>query len=316
MNKEWRIINMNNKHTIGIMWAVLAALISGVAVFTNALVVKGIDPLVHTTIKNSVVGLMVLGIIILSRERQAIKKLTKHDWLKLAAIALIGGSLSFALFFTGLKQIGASEGQLLNKTLVIWVTLLAIPLLKEKLNAKMVGAIILLYISALFGGGWKSTTLVTGHLLVMAATIMWAVETVIVKKTLKTVPLNIALGARMGIGSLILLVILSITNKAPLIAQLSATQWGLLLMVGLILFGYTMSWYRALNYLPATVVTTILAGAVVITTLLDAIFTNKTLDGMTLIKATLVISGIYLAITSLKANRRGQQPIPAGAKSN
>ena len=148
-------------------WALAAAVISGVAVFVNGLVVKGIDPLVHTTIKNAMVGLMILGVVMLTRNRQAVGKLGRKQWLKLVGIAVIGGSLAFALFFTGLKQIGATEGQILNKTMVIWVALMAAPLLGEKLSKRTILGILLIYASSLVGGSWKSSSLLTGHLMVI-----------------------------------------------------------------------------------------------------------------------------------------------------
>lgn len=279
-------------------WAMAAAMISGVAVFANSLAVRGIDPIVHTTIKNAFVGLLVVGLVMLSRERKVVGKLNRGQWLKLVGIAVIGGSLAFALFFTGLKQIGATEGQMLNKTLVVWVALLAVPFLKEKLTVKMAAGIVLIYASSLIGGGWKSTEMMMGHGFVLAATGLWAVETILVKKTLTDVPVNIAVGARMGLGSLILWGWLIVTDKVPLVAKLSWTQWGLLLMVGLILFGYVMSWYRALKDAPATVVSSILVGAVVITTLLEAVFGTKSLTGTAVIQAGMILTGIYLAATA------------------
>lgn len=285
-----------NSINIGIKWAVVAALISGVAVFANALVVKGIDPIVHTTVKNTMVGLMVVGVMMMSRERKAILTLTKKQWLKLIGIAVIGGSVSFALFFTGLKQIGASEGQIVNKTLVIWVMLLSIPLLKEKVTKPMILGVVLVYASSLVGGGWKATELLIGHLLVLAATLLWAIETILVKKTLLDVPVNLAVGARMGIGSLILIGLLFVTNKAPLLMKLSLTQWGLLLIVAMIMFGYVMSWYRALKYAPAIMVSSIMAGAVVITTVLAAMFTTHEFTLVNLAQAALIVAGCLLVI--------------------
>ena len=285
---------MTAQKTQGIIWAVTAAIISGVAVFANSLVVRGIDPIVHTTIKNAFVGLAVVGLIMLTKERQVLKQITRNQWLKLIGIAVIGGSAAFGFFFTGLKQIGASEGQILNKTLVIWVMLLAIPLLKEKVTKPMVLGVILVYASSFLGGGWKSTQMQTGHLLIMAATLMWAIETILVKKTLVEVPVNIAVGARMGLGSLILIGWLLVTGKAPLVSALSATQWGLLLMVGLILFGYVMSWYRALKYAPAVLVASIMAGAVIITTALNSLFISHGFSLTNLAQAGILALGCVL----------------------
>jgi drug/metabolite transporter (DMT)-like permease len=285
---------MINNQSKGIWWAATAAVISGVAVFANSLVVRGIDPMVHTTIKNTFVGIAVIGLILLTRERQAVKQITKRQWLKLVGIAVIGGSLAFGLFFTGLKQIGATEGQILNKTLVIWVMLLAIPLLKEKITKPMVLGVILVYASSFLGGGWRSAQLMTGHFLVMAATLMWAAETILVKKTLNEVPVNIAVGARMGLGSLILIGWLLVTGRAPLVTALSVTQWGLLLLVGMILFGYVMSWYRALKFAPAVLVSSIMAGAVIVTTMLNSLFVSHGFSLTNLMQAGVLILGCGL----------------------
>jgi drug/metabolite transporter (DMT)-like permease len=100
----------------------------------------------------------------------------------------------------------------------------------------------------------------------------------------------------MGLGSIILLGILAITDKAPLVAKLTLTQWGLLLLLGVILFSYVMSWYRALKFAPAVVVTSIMAGAVIITTLLNSLLVSKTFSLTNLIQAGLIIGGCGLII--------------------
>lgn len=289
---------MDKLQNKGLFWAVSAACISGAAVFLNGLVVKGIDPMIHTTIKNTVVGLMVVGTIMLTKDRTALKQISPKNWAKLFTIAVIGGSLAFALFFSGLKLVGAAEGQMLNKTMVVWVALLALPLLKEKVTGRMVLGIGLIYMSSLVGGSWKSTSLTAGHLMVLAATILWAFESILVKLTLKEVSVNLVVGARMAIGSLILWIMLALTGKIPLINKLSVTQWGLLMLVGLVLFGYVMSWYRALKYLPATLVASVLTGAVVVTNILNSLFITKSFNAQNMIQALLIISGaifVYLA---------------------
>jgi uncharacterized membrane protein len=47
----------------GLQWALATMLISGLAVFANGQLVRGMDPIVHTTIKNLLVGLMVLALL-------------------------------------------------------------------------------------------------------------------------------------------------------------------------------------------------------------------------------------------------------------
>ena len=51
-----------------------------------------------------------------------------------AYVAILGGAVPFLLFFGGLASTASTQAAFLHKTLIVWVALLAIPLLKEKLT--------------------------------------------------------------------------------------------------------------------------------------------------------------------------------------
>jgi drug/metabolite transporter (DMT)-like permease len=291
------MVDMTARQTTGLKWAIIATLISGFAVFINALVVKGIDPLVHTTIKNSVAGLLALLVLLPTAHRQ-LSAMSGKQWSQLLAIAVIGGSLPFILFFTGLKEIGAVQGALLQKTLVLWVVILAVPILKEKVTGKMLLGVGLLYASSLVYGLGSITAFNRGHVLVLLATILWAVENILAKTALKELPVNIVVGARMFLGTLMLWGLLLITNKGGLVGQLSQTQWAMLFGVGVLLFGYVMTWYRALKYLPVMVVAGVLVGSVVITTMLEALLIKHAYTPVNIGQALLIIVGVGLVISS------------------
>ena len=58
-----------------------------------------------------------------------------RGWLALLGIAAIGGSVPFVLFFEGLSRADATQAAFIHKTLVIWVALIAVPLLGERVGA-------------------------------------------------------------------------------------------------------------------------------------------------------------------------------------
>ena len=89
-------------------------------------------PIVFTAEKNVFVGLLIIGVLLFSWKWKEVKKLTKRELVYLSLIGIIGGSLPFYLFFTGLSMIPAINGAIIHKTLFIWVAILAIPFLKEK----------------------------------------------------------------------------------------------------------------------------------------------------------------------------------------
>jgi drug/metabolite transporter (DMT)-like permease len=287
---------MTAHYNKGILLAILTALISGTANFANGMVVKGIDPLVHNVVKNGLVGLAVLAVIMVSADWKKIPTLTKKQWRNLGLIALIGGSLPFWLFFSGVKLIGGVEGSMIHKTLIFWVAFMAIPLLKEKVSLKMWVGIGLLYLSNFTAGFAGFGSLTWAHGMVLLATMMWAVENVIAKKTLPGVPVNLLVGARMFGGALILGGILLGSGKAGLLTQLTYNQWLMLAGVALLLFGYVMSWYRAISILPVTLVASILVGATIVTTVWQSVIVTQVYTTTHLGQALMVIGGIVLTL--------------------
>ena len=126
---------MNPQTKKGIFFAVLAACISGVSIFYNKLVlVKGIDPLIFNIIKNGGVAILLSALLLSIPQRKNLLKLSSATWGKLFLIGIIGGCIPFILFFEGLKAVPAINANLIHKSLFIWVTAAAIPILGERLS--------------------------------------------------------------------------------------------------------------------------------------------------------------------------------------
>lgn len=290
---------MKNK---GLTFALMAMVISGVSVFANGQLIKGMDPIVQTVIKNGIVGIMITAWLLASKKLSGLTKLTGGEWAKLGLVALIGGSLSFGLFFTGLKMTGTIDGSLIQKSMVVWVLLLAIPLLREKVSLWLAIAAGGLY-AVNFLGGTRFGSFGMGHAMVLAATILWSFESIMIKKFMQSMNTDLLLFGRMVLGSVLLFGYMVMTGRQGLIPAITATQWQGLLLVSVLLFGYVMMWYRALRYAPAVHVSSILVGATVITTALSST-ANGQLSTTQLI-SSLIISGLVSAIIMMiqKTNR-------------
>jgi len=296
---------MYSTQTKGIYLAILAALISGVSIFINKFAVASISsPLVFTTTKNLLVGILILSIIFISKKWKLIYKLNKKDLIYLGLIGIIGGSIPFYLFFTGLSQIPAINAAILQKTLVLWVIILAIPLLKEKLSKLQIVAVGLLFLSNFIIGGFKGFQFSFGELMIIGATIFWAVENIIAKKILPRVDVDILVLARMLFGGVILLIATFIKEPANFnqILQLSSTQLFWIILTAIALLAYVMSWYRALKFTPAITVTSILVGSTLVTNILSAIFITHVWNQLMGIQAILIVLGIGLLYISIKIN--------------
>lgn len=287
--------------TNGIYLALTTALISGVAIFVNKFAVTVIQPpLVFTAVKNFGVGMLILSIILATKKWKLIPKLNKKERMYLVLIGIIGGAIPFYLYFTGLSQIPAINAAIIHKSLIFWVAILALPLLKERLTKLQLLAVCLLFASNYIIGGFKGFEFSQGELFILIATMFWAVENILAKKILPSVDPDLITMARMGFGSLILMTAAVITAPSGLtnILFLNSTQWFWMVLTIATLLGYVMSWYRALKYAPAVTVTAILVSSTLITNVLSAVFVTHTWNITMAIQAFVMILGVgmfYLA---------------------
>ncbi|MFA5188046.1 MAG: DMT family transporter [Patescibacteria group bacterium] len=252
------------------------ALISGVSVFLNKFAVSTVSNSdIFTTSKNLIVGIILTALIVTPFLFNKLRKIAKDDWVKLGLIGIIGGSVPFLLFFKGLSMTSATSAAFIHKTLFVWVSLLAIWFLKEKIGKLQYLALALLFLGNLALLGFKFFNYGYGELLVLTATLMWTIEFVIAKKVLKNVASEIVAWARMFFGSMILLAYLSATGQIHTLVSLNLNQWIWVIISSVLLLGYVLTWYKALKYLPTVTVTSILVLASPITTSLEIISSHK-----------------------------------------
>jgi drug/metabolite transporter (DMT)-like permease len=209
----------------------------------------------------------------------------------LVLIGLVGGGIPFALFFNGLSLIGSTTANIINKSLFLWVAVLAVTLLKEKLHwVSVIGYGILFF--ALFWG--SKITISGGLLLVLAATLFWAVEHVIAKITLKNVSPLVVSWSRMIFGLPVLAIISLFTGKT----QIGLTQpvfLSLLVSAGFLII-YMLSWYSSIKAASVSLVASVLVLAPVITLILNTLVNHKPLQIPNLITSGLTILGIFLIV--------------------
>jgi drug/metabolite transporter (DMT)-like permease len=287
----------------GIKLALVTAVVSGVAIFINKLAVGMMrPPLVFTAVKNTGVAVLIFGWLVVSGKWWKVGSLRRGEMGKLLLVGIVGGAVPFYLFFTGLAQIPAVNAALIHKTLVLWVAILAVPLLKERLSLLQMGALLMLFYANLAVGGFRGFEYSTGELMVLGATILWAVENVVAKIVLKTVDPDLVVGARMGLGAMVLLGA-AIVQGQPIGYQILGLSWGevgLLVATAGTLLVYVTSWYRALKRAPVTTVATVLTGSVLVTNFLSAVLITR-VWGMEMVwQAGLILLGVGLFVWELR----------------
>ncbi|MBP9691304.1 DMT family transporter [Candidatus Woesebacteria bacterium] len=294
----------------GIHLALITAFISGVSIFVNKFAVDAISPpLVFTAVKNAGVGILVVSVILMFGKLKHLKSLSRSDVFKLVAVGLIGGTLPFYLFFTGLSTIPAINAAMIHKSLVFWVSILAIIFLKERMTKTQLLAVLILFSSNYVIPGFKGFSYSVGELMILGATFLWSIETIIAKKVLSHVDPDIVTGFRMGLGSLILMILAFIQAPASLasLAMITPIQLFWLGLTMLTLFGYVSTWYRALKLAPAITVTAVLVSSTLVTNILSAVFVTRTWSGALTIQGAVIVLGLGLLLFANKTMQKSVQ---------
>lgn len=260
----------------GIILAFVTAVISGFAIFYSKISVAKIDPLILATTRNSLVGVFFIIYFLATNNLKQLLKLTKKELFLLLGIGIIGGSIPFYLFFTGIQLVGAQSANIIHKSLFIWVALLSVFLLKEKLSLRYLVAGIFVCIGTYFFTPFK-LFMGKGELLILSATLFWAIENILAKKVLSNTSSELVGLFRMVLGGGLLLLITLFSGKGKLLTGLSFFQWQTIFIGGSILFFYVFTWYKALKYAPASLVALILTFSVVVGNVLSGSFAHVSL---------------------------------------
>ncbi|MCG2808970.1 MAG: DMT family transporter [Candidatus Portnoybacteria bacterium] len=276
----------------GFLLILMTAFISGGVVFISKFGVSVVNPYIFTGLKNIVVALLVVCWLLMLKDWRVLKELGKTQWLSLLAVGLVGGSIPFLLYFKGLSMTNAVQAAFIHKTMFVFVALLAVVFLKEKISKNFLIGGLLLFLGNIFLLKILPHQFGYGDLLIFFATLLWASENVLSKHLLKELPARIVIWGRMFFGSIFIILFLLATGQFNLLGSLNLEQAGWVMITAVLLFGYVATWYTGLKYVKVSVAATILLLASPITTLLSVLF----LDGSLAVNQILGISLIFTAL--------------------
>ncbi|NQV00718.1 MAG: DMT family transporter [Parcubacteria group bacterium] len=258
----------------GILLILGTAFISGTVVFISKFGVSIINPYIFAGLKNIIVAILVISWLLMFKDWKILKNLKKIQWMFLLGIGLIGGSIPFLLYFKGLSMTAPIQAAFIHKTMFIYIAVLAVIFLKEKISKGfLIGGLLLVIGNILLlrviphQFGW-------GDFLILSATLFWAGENILSKHLLKELPSRIVIWGRMFFGSIFIFIFWLITGQAHLALFLNLEQIGWVMITSVFLFGYVVTWYTGLKYVKVSVAATILLLASPITILLSLIVLN------------------------------------------
>ena len=142
-----------------------------------------------------------------------------------------------------------------------------------------------------------------GLMLVLGATLLWAVENVISKHVLKEISGNTVALGRMLFGSLFILAFLFATGKAPMITAITPVQAAWVLVTAALLLGYVTTWYNGLKQVKVSVAASILLLGSPITTLLNLAY-GSPVSAQQWIGIALLSAGTFVAVYFVQLSLR------------
>ena len=288
--------------TKGIVLAILAAIVSGISIPANKYFIVNLDPTVFTAVRAVIIGLVFL-VISLYQSTANKTSFKKVPWKYLLVIAVVGGAFAFLLYFNGLALTTAVSGAFLQKTLPLFTAILAFVFLKEKINRKMAYALVIMFVGMVLvyitqiqpTQLWSNPSL--GDLLIIAATILWAIEAVIAKKAMIIGETNFVISfARMFFGGLILFGFVILFGKFGILLTLSLQQWINILISTVLLLLYVLFWYWSMKYINVSKATAFLLIAPIISLVGGVLLLGEPAPLLQLVGSAVILIGGYFLV--------------------
>jgi drug/metabolite transporter (DMT)-like permease len=290
----------------GILLALGTALISGFAIWLNAFGVSQVpDAALYTTLKNGVAAVALLAVAATLLRPADLRALDRRAWLGLGFVGVVGGSVPFVLFFSGLALASAPSAAFIHKTLFIWVAIAAVPLLGERLGWIQIAALLGLLAGQALILAPAGLTPGAGEALIAAATLLWAAEVIVAKRLLATVPTPVVAVSRMGLGLVVLVGYLAASGRLGLVAAVTPEGWAWVGLTGVVLAAYVGTWFAALRRAPASVVTSVLVLGAVVTGALQALSKGAAPSAeVALGYLLMVVAGLALGLAAARLGGR------------
>ncbi len=288
-----------NRKLIIYMEALLTVVIWGATFVATKKTLQEASPALIVWMRFAI-GIVVLGVTVVAR-----KQFTIPAWRELPYLALLGFlgvTLHQWLQATGLQTAAATNTAWIVATIPMFTALLGWLVLKEKLGAVRIGGIVLATIGvlvivskgdmpALFKGVFGTL----GEFLILISSVNWAVFSILSRRGLKIYPATLMMFYVMVFGWLFANIwLFGFGSGLSEIPHLSAQGWGGILILGLLGSGVAyITWYDALQALPAGQLSVFINVEPLITTVIAALVLGESITWVIVLGAVMILFGIY-----------------------
>jgi drug/metabolite transporter (DMT)-like permease len=294
------------EHIFMLIFAFFAALGHPV----GRIIVREMHPVLLGTI-SLFIGLVVLVIYVVCTGRlKVLLGVRPRDVLMSAGIGVFGFFFFQILTFSALSRIPASVNAFLINTSVVYISLLAAVVLKERIPAGRIAAIALALVGMLLvvfnrGFQFESAVDLLGCLFSILGAIVFSIYSVFGKKLLERNDPVVVVTIAVAAGSILLVVFAGLTVGYSSLSRVSGAAWLLTLLLGVTMIGLAYPlWFIGLKRLPASHVSLYIYMAPLFAVLLSFIILRETFGWLFWVGALLILGGIILASVPVKIFHR------------
>ena len=229
-----------------------------------------------------------------------------RDWLELLGVGVLGSGVGALLFVYAVKLGSPGIVNALSKSQPIFVVLLALLLLRERITSLrvvligiMLGASVLIVAGELSVAGREAGLgpRLLGDLLALLAGLSWALAVILGKSALRRFPPEFVAFSRLGVGAVVNSAFAFSFVRGFSFQSLNPTQWALLLALGLICGSFALVlYYRGLQRVEAHVAGSLGLVESVITIILAVSILREPLNALHVAGISLLLFGAYLIV--------------------
>lgn len=284
--KSWE-----NKKVQGLAYGMLATMFLSFEVILTKVLVSKLDSSVVTLGVASVIGFIILPLVIFVKKYSVVK--IGADNLKwIFIIGILGAGIANYLAVVGIKLLPLSESAFLLQFEAVFAALVAYIWLKEKMSREQLFGTGIMIVGAYILTGIASIGLSPGFIFILLATSLFGLTDIMAKKIAKNIPMEMVIGLRFMIGSLVLLVMGY--NQLERFFHLSIQQILLIFIAAGCLFLFVTFLYKSITYLPQAIGTLFLIPGLVFSALVGVVIFGEAFNLTKSLGAILILIGLVI----------------------
>lgn len=284
---------------VPILEALFAVIVWGASFIATKVALRDISPITVVWLRFAM-GVVILGIAVMARKQFALPK--RNEWLYFALLGFLGITFHQWLQSTALTTSRASTTAWIVATTPVFMALLGLLILREKLNWLQTGGILLAatgVILVVSNGDLDSLELgkfgAPGDILVLISAFNWAVFSTLSRRGLASHPATRMMFYVMTLGWIFTSVLFFSGPSVREIPQLTLNGWLGVSFLGIFCSGLAyIAWYDALQALPAAQLGAFLYLEPPVAVIVAALILTESMTWAALLGGAIILFGVWL----------------------